>query len=139
MDVLKGGGPPDLVEVTTALGAAMLVLATVASTGDAAREMMHDAIASGRALTKLEEIVAAQGGDAAAVRDPSRLPRSAHAKQFKAKRAGVVQSVDPRAIGYGVIALGGGRSNMEDTIDPAVGFVISAKPSRRVESGQVLA
>lgn len=139
INVLKGGGPPDLVEVTMALGAAMLVLASVASTGDAARAMMRDSIASGKALNKLEEIVAAQGGDTRAVRDPSRLPRAAHERKFTAKRTGVVQSVEPRRIGYGVIALGGGRRNMEDTVDPSVGFVIPAKPGARVEKGQTLA
>jgi thymidine phosphorylase len=73
------------------------------------------------------------------VREPSRLPRAPHQAKFEAKRAGVVQSVDPRTIGYGVIALGGGRRNMEDTIDPAVGFVIEAKPGNRVEKAQRLA
>jgi thymidine phosphorylase len=51
----------------------------------------------------------------------------------------VVQSVDPRAIGYGVIALGGGRRNMEDEVDPSVGFVITAKPGLHVTKGQSLA
>jgi len=50
-----------------------------------------------------------------------------------------VQTVDPRAIGYGVIALGGGRRNMEDRVDPSVGFVITAKPGNRVTKGQALA
>ena len=139
VDMLKGAGPPDLIEVTMALGAEMLVLATVAATGDAARAMMHDAIASGRALSKLVEIVEAQGGDTAVIRDPSRLPRAKHQAPFQAKRAGIVQSVNPRTIGYGVIALGGGRRNMEDTIDPSVGFVIPAKPGLRVQAGQKLA
>src|SRR2546423_5401620 len=76
IDVLKGGGPPDLIEITIALGAEMLVLGAVATTRDGAREMMYDAIASGKALRKLEEIVAAQGGEADVVRDPSRLPRA---------------------------------------------------------------
>src|SRR5437763_521881 len=139
IDVLKGGGPPDLVEVTMALGAEMLVLGAVATTHDGARQMMGDAIASGKALRKLEGIVAAQGGDAAAVRDPSRLPRAHDEATFQAKRDGIVERVDPRAIGYGIIALGGGRQNMEDTIDPAVGFVVSAKPGARVQKGQTLA
>jgi thymidine phosphorylase len=47
--------------------------------------------------------------------------------------------VDPRAIGYGVIALGGGRRNMEDRVDPSVGFVITAKPGNHVTKGQSLA
>jgi pyrimidine-nucleoside phosphorylase len=139
IDVLEGGGPSDLVEVTMALGAEMLILAAVASTREGAREMIHDAIASGRALGKLEEIVAAQGGDAKIVRNPSQLARAPHQASLNAKRSGVVQTVEPRAIGYGVIALGGGRSNMEDTIDPSVGFVVSAKPGLRVEKGQRIA
>ncbi|HEV7389653.1 MAG TPA: thymidine phosphorylase [Gemmatimonadaceae bacterium] len=139
IDVLRGGGPPDLIEVTMALGAEMLVLATVATSREGAREMMHDAIASGRALVKLEEVIAAQDGDARVAGEPARLPRASHQKEFHAKRAGVVQKVDPREIGYGVIALGGGRRNMEDSVDPSVGFVISAKPGGRVDQGQRLA
>jgi pyrimidine-nucleoside phosphorylase len=139
IEVLKGAGPPDLIEVTLALGAEMLFLAAVATSRDAARVLMRDAISSGRALLKLEEIVSAQGGDKAAVRDPLRLPQAAHKASFDAKREGVVQSVDPRAIGYGIIALGGGRRNMEDKVDPSVGFVITAKPGHHVTKGQTLA
>src|SRR6185436_6548547 len=62
IDVLKGGGPPDLIEVTMALGAEMLIRATVAASREGAREMMDDAIASGRAMIKFEEIIRAQGG-----------------------------------------------------------------------------
>jgi len=139
IEVLKGGGPSDLIEVTMALGSAMLVLATVASTLEAAQTLMRDAINSGTALLKFEEIVAAQGGDTGVVRDLTRLPYARHDETFVSKRDGVVQAVDPRAIGYGVIALGGGRRNMEDRVDPSVGFVITAKPGNRVTKGQSLA
>jgi pyrimidine-nucleoside phosphorylase len=139
IEVLKGAGPADLIEVTMALGVAMLVLGATASSEAAARMMLADAINSGRALIKLEEIIAAQGGDSEVVRDPARLPRAAHMETFVAKRDGVVQNVDPRAIGYGVISLGGGRRNMEDRIDPSVGFVITAKPGLHVTKGQSLA
>jgi pyrimidine-nucleoside phosphorylase len=138
IEVLKGAGPPDLIEVTLALGAEMLVLAAAATSREAAHVLMRDAISSGRALLKLEEIVKAQGGDATVVRDPPRLPQAPHHSSFEAKRDGVVRSVDPRAIGYGVIALGGGRRNMEDKIDPSVGFVITAKPGLQVAKGQTL-
>jgi pyrimidine-nucleoside phosphorylase len=139
IEVLKGAGPPDLIEVTLALGAEMLVLAALATTREGAHVLMKDAISSGRALLKFEEIVNAQGGDKAVARDPSRLPQAPHQSSFDAKRAGAVQSVDPRAIGYGVIALGGGRRDMEDEVDPSVGFVITAKPGLRVTKGQSLA
>ena len=139
IEVLKGAGPADLIEVTMALGTAMLVLGGAASSQEAARTMMADAISSGRALIKLEEIIDAQGGDSGVVSDLGRLPRAAHAETFLAKREGVVQSVYPRAIGYGIISLGGGRRNMEDRIDPSVGFVITAKPGLHVAKGQSLA
>jgi pyrimidine-nucleoside phosphorylase len=139
IEVLKDAGPPDLIEVTLALGAEMLVLAAVATTREGAHALMTDAIKSGRALLKFEEIVGAQGGDEAVVRDPSRLPQASHKSSFDAKREGVVQTVDPRAIGYGIIALGGGRQNMEDEVDPSVGFVIAAKPGLHVTRGQTLA
>jgi thymidine phosphorylase len=47
--------------------------------------------------------------------------------------------VEPRAVGYGVIALGGGRRNMEDRVDPSVGYIITAKPGDSVTKGQSLA
>src|SRR3954471_18456437 len=138
IDVLNGGGPPDLIEVTMALGARMLILGTVATTLEGAEEMRRDAIDSGNALRKLEEIVAAQGGDPAAICDPSRLPGAPFQEEFSADRDGVIRSVDPRAIGHGIIALDGGRTKMEDAIDPAVGFVIGAKPGMHVVAGQTL-
>ena len=139
IEVLKGDGPPDLIEVTFALGAEMLVLATLASTREAALVMMDAAIRSGKALRKFEEIITAQGGDNGVVKDLSRLPQARHKASFTAQREGVVQAVDPREVGYGVIALGGGRRNMEDRVDPSVGFVITAKPGDHVTKGQALA
>jgi pyrimidine-nucleoside phosphorylase len=139
VEVLKGGGPPDLLEVTLALGAEMLQLGAVCSTEDAARQMMRDAIASGSALRKLEEIIVAQGGDKRILADTSLLPAAAHRSTVSATRDGIVQTVEPRAVGYGVIALGGGRRNMEDKIDPSVGYVITAKPGDKVTKGQPVA
>ncbi|MCX5762499.1 MAG: thymidine phosphorylase, partial [Gemmatimonadetes bacterium] len=56
-----------------------------------------------------------------------------------AHRAGVVQRVEPRVIGRGIIALGGGRTTMEDDVDPSVGFRILVKPGDRIMRGQPLA
>ncbi|MFL5483891.1 MAG: thymidine phosphorylase [Gemmatimonadaceae bacterium] len=138
IDVLKGAGPADLVEVTLALGAEMLVLGGIAKSSKDASAMMIDAMTSGRALEKFREIVRAQGGDDSVVAKPERLPQAAHKAYFLAPVSGVVQRVEPREIGYGVIALGGGRRNMEDSVDPAVGFVITTKPGVRVTKGDAL-
>lgn len=139
VEILLGAGPPDLLEVTLALGAEMLQLAAVCSTAKGGREMMADSIASGKALRKLEEIIVAQGGDARILRDLSRLPQAKHRATFEARKDGIIQEVEPRAVGYGVIELGGGRRNMEDKIDPSVGYVLTAKPGYRVTKGQPLA
>jgi len=139
VEILKGAGPQDLLEVTLALGAEMLQLAAVCSSADAARQLMRESIASGSALRKLEEIIVAQGGDNRILRDTSLLPRAPHRSAFNAARDGIVEAVEPRAVGYGVIALGGGRRNMEDRIDPSVGYVLTAKPGDKVTKGQPLA
>ena len=136
---LRGEGPPDLMKVTYALGAEMLVLAGVAADRDDALRRMAVAISSGRAAAKFQEIIAAQGGDPRVVDDPSILPQAAECELFLAPRDGVIAQVEPRAIGRGITALGGQRTKVEDGIDPSVGFVITARPGDVVRAGEPLA
>jgi pyrimidine-nucleoside phosphorylase len=136
---LHGEGPPDLMRVTYALGAEMLVLGGLAPGRDAARRSMEVAISSGRAADKFREIVDAQGGDPAVVDDPSRLPQAASCEFFHAPRAGFVASIDPRRVGFGVIELGGGRSKPGDPVDHSVGFVLAVRPGDLVREGEPVA
>ena len=136
---LRGEGPPDLIDVTYALGAEMLVLGGAARTRDEAYGAMRTAIADGRAARRFAEIVEAQGGNPAVVDDPALLPQAPHQGVYEAPRAGVVAAVEPRAVGKGIIALGGGRTRVDDPVDPAVGFYITARPGDRVERGEPLA
>ncbi len=136
---LRGEGPPDVLGVTYALGAEMLVLGGVASSRDAARRAMEVAISSGKAARKFEEIIEAQGGNPGVVDDPGVLPQARACELFLAPRSGVIGRVEPRAVGRGVTALGGGRARMEDIVDPSVGFVITAKPGDVVHQGEPLA
>jgi pyrimidine-nucleoside phosphorylase len=136
---LRGEGPPDLMRVTYALGAEMLQLAGVARSREAAWRDMEVAISSGRAATMMRDIIDAQGGNGAVVDDPSVLPQADACELFDAPRRGFVARVEPRAVGRGIIALGGGRQRVEDSVDPTVGFVITAKPGDWVEQGEPLA
>ena len=136
---LRGEGPPDLMKVTYALGAEMLVLAGVAADRDDALTRMAVAISSGRAAAKFQEIVAAQGGDPRVLDDLSMLPQAAERELFLAPRDGVIAQVEPKAIGRGITALGGQRTKVEDGIDPSVGFVITARPGDIVRAGEPLA
>jgi len=136
---LRGEGPDDLMAVTYALGAEMLLLAGRAPTRPEAHAMMRDAIHSGRAAERFREIVDAQGGNAGVVDDPAVLPQAPVSRVYRAARAGVVQRVEPRAIGHGVTALGGNRRTMEDEVDPAVGFLLTVRPGDSVRAGEPLA
>ena len=136
---LRGEGPPDLMKVTYALGAEMLVMAGVASNRDDAFRRMEVAISSGRAAAKFQEIIAAQGGDPNVIDDPSILPQAAECELYLAPRDGVVAQVEPKAIGRGITAMGGQRNKVEDGIDPSVGFVITARPGDIVRAGEPLA
>jgi pyrimidine-nucleoside phosphorylase len=136
---LRGEGPADLMTVTYALGAEMLVLGGAAKDRNEARRRMEVAISSGRAARKFQEIIEAQGGNPAVVDDPGLLPQAAECELYLAPRDGVVAQVEPRAIGRGITALGGGRTRVEDVVDPTVGFVITARPGDVVRAGEPLA
>ncbi|BDG09051.1 thymidine phosphorylase [Anaeromyxobacter paludicola] len=138
VEVLRGGGPDDLRELTVALTAEMVLAAGLAGGHPEARRMVLGAIADGSALAKLEEIVAAQGGDPAAIRDPERLPRAASTRVVAAPRPGLVQAVDARALGIAAMTLGAGRSRVEDPVDPSVGIVLQKKTGDYVEEGEPL-
>ncbi|PYO90281.1 MAG: thymidine phosphorylase [Gemmatimonadetes bacterium] len=122
---LRGEGPPDLLEVTYALGVEMLIQGGIEKNTKKARKKLETSIESGLAAEKFEQIIEAQGGNPVEV--------------YAAPRTGVVQRVEPRTIGRAIIALGGGRRTVEDTIDPTVGFVITAKPGDKVLEGEPIA
>ena len=136
---LRGEGPPDLLEVTYALGVEMLLQGGIEKNTKKARKKLETAIESGLAAEKFEQIIEAQGGNPKSVEDPSVLPQALAVEVYAAPRTGVVQRVEPRTIGRAIIALGGGRRTVDDIIDPTVGFVITVKPGDKVLEGEPIA
>ncbi len=136
---LQGAGPADLMEVTYALGVEMLLVAGLERDRGAARARLEAVVASGQALARFEELIAAQGGDPRVVRHPELLPEAPVKVEVRSPEAGLVVEVEPRTIGYAIIGLGGGRMTAADTVDPAVGVVLPVKPGQRVAPGQLLA
>ena len=136
---LRGEGPADLLEVTYALGSEMLLAAGVEKTSKKARQRLANALASGLAAEKFEQVIEAQGGNPKTVEDPSVLPQANEVEVYAAPRTGVVTAVDPRTIGRAVVAMGGGRIKVEDEVDPTVGFVITVKPGDKVLAGEPIA
>jgi len=136
---LRGEGPADLMDVTYALGVEMLLMGKVERTAAKARQRLENALSSGLAAEKFEQIIEAQGGNPKVVDDASSLPQAQAVEVYAAKQTGVVTRVEPRAIGRAIVAMGGGRTKVEDTVDPTVGFVITVKPGDKVLAGEPIA
>ena len=128
----------DLLEVTLALSAEMLLMAGVAKNVAAAREMLQKKMTGGQALEKFGEMIEAQGGDRSVCEDLSRLPVAKHTRPIPAPKTGDVRSIECDQIGYAVIALGGGRKVASDKVDFGVGFEQPKKIGDPVKSGEPL-
>ena len=135
LELLHGRAPADLREITLALAAEMLGLAGVKDP----EKSLQNAIDSGAAIRVAEKMIEAQHGDARVAGDPSRLEMAPVRVDVVAERAGFVARADALAIGRAAVAMGAGRARAEDTVDPAVGIAVLAKPGDRVERGQPLA
>ena len=136
---LRGSGPADLMEVTYALAAEMLVLVGAAPDLADARRRLETAVSSGRALETFGRIIEAQGGNPKVIEDPGVLPQAEAVEVYRADRAGVVSGVEPRRLGRAITELGGGRTTVDDAVDPTVGFVITVKPGDPVRAGEPIA
>lgn len=138
LDVLEGGGPPDVALLTVELGAEMLVLGDAAADIEDGRRRIRETLASGAAREKFGEIVAAQGGDRLVLDDRSRLPTAPSRVEVVSPRAGHVAAVDADSVGLAATELGGGRAAPGDAIDPRVGVEVLARIGDRVAAGQPL-
>jgi pyrimidine-nucleoside phosphorylase len=136
---LNDRGPLDVMTVTYALGAHMLVLAGAAPDEAAARVRLEAVVRSGAALTKFREIVMAQGGDGRVIDEPARLPTARLQQGVTAQQDGFVVGVDAMEVALAALRLGAGRARAEDRVDPAVGISRLVKVGERVAVGQTLA
>ncbi|MFP6684732.1 MAG: thymidine phosphorylase, partial [Polyangiaceae bacterium] len=139
IDVLRGGGPEDLIECTLALGSEMLVLGKVAGDLDSARSMLQSAIDTGAGARVFERMIEAQRGDPGVVEHPERLPTTEHQVAILADQEGVVAAIDALEIGLSSVAMGAGRTRADQAIDHAVGIELSCDVGEWVEVGQELA
>jgi thymidine phosphorylase len=126
LDVLGGGGPDDVRDLSIAEAEAMLRLAGI--DGDPAK-----ALADGRALDKFHDIIRAQGGDLSQPLAPGQVLGT-----VTAWRDGVVRRLDARAAGMASWRLGAGRSRPGEAVSAAAGVICQAKPGERVVTGQTI-
>lgn len=128
VELLRGGGPADLVELTLALAREMVALAGLAG-GDAPDPA--DVLSDGRALAVWEAMIRAQGGD------PGATPVAAPVRhQVRAPSDGFLRRLDARAVGVAVWRLGAGRSRQGEAVSPSAGALCLRKPGDAVVAGE---
>ena len=138
IETLKGGGPEDFRALCIALSAKMLQLAGKGTEAEC-RAMAEEAIASGRALKILADMVKAQGGDPAWITEPERFPKAACSLDVLAPSSGYISRVDTEKYGGVSLILGAGRSTMADKIDMTAGFILEKKTGDAVLEGEKIA
>jgi len=136
IEVLRGHGPADLIELVVRLGTRMVRLAEQAPTDEEATAMVRQALSSGAALAKFRAMVEKQGGDPRVVDDPSLLPSAALTHVMTAPRSGTVTALDALLIGRAAVALGAGRDKKGDDVDLSAGLLLRKKPGEVVTAGE---
>jgi pyrimidine-nucleoside phosphorylase len=127
-----------VLELSLELAARMVAIAGAEDSLDAARSAVGRALDSGAALELFRRNVEEQGGDARVCDDPSLLiPLTLRSVKVESGQDGFVTGVDAAEVGRAVGIIGGGRTHMADSIDPAVGFISEAKIGDKVSSGHI--
>ena len=124
LEVLEGGGPKDLIEVTLALAQEMLDLSNVDLDPG-------EVLASGKPREVFEEMVSAQGGDLS-----KGLPVAEYKKTINASTTGYLNKLDCRSVGVAAWRLGAGRAKKEDSVSPTAGVICLAKPGDYINTGE---
>lgn len=127
LEVLAGGGPPDVVELTLRLASEMLELAGIGDRDPA------DTLRDGTAMDRFRQLVAAQGGDLSVP-----LPIGRHAETVRAARGGTMGDIDAMAVGLAAWRLGAGRSRPGDQVQFGAGIRIHRRPGEPVTAGEPL-
>ncbi len=139
IETLKGHGPADFTELCMTLGSCMLMVAEIAENEQQAREMLKEAVDSGKALDKLAELVEAQGGDKRMVYETDLLPKASNITPLLSEKDGYVEKIQCDEVGICSLILGGGRETKESAIDLSVGIVLTKKVGSHVKAGEPLA
>ena len=136
---LNGEMAEDVEEVVLSLAINMMKLAGVGRDLTANKLKCLEVIKNGKALEKLKELVAKQGGDTSYIDNPEKFEKAPIIMPVIAKQEGYVSELNAELVGKAGVELGVGRKSKEDVIDPRLGFVFVKKYGDKVEENEVLA
>jgi pyrimidine-nucleoside phosphorylase len=138
IDVLNGGGPADLVQLSIELSAWMFFLGDRTKSVEDGRLLAEAMISSGQAKEKFKQCIRLQGGDERIIDDPKLLPQAKSRAEVLSPSAGFLTATNCEQLGTALATLGGGREKKEDAIDHAVGLEFHKRIGGRVEKGEPL-
>ncbi len=139
IEVLRGGGPEDTKQVTLALGAAMLQAVGKSDDIKSSMRTLNKLLQNGAAWEKFLEVVTAQGGEVGVLHEPARYAQPTSIIPIKAAQAGYVAAINARELGRLSMALGAGRANLKQGVDPLAGIMLHKKVGEAVVTGEILA
>lgn len=139
IELLRGNGPKDLLELTLTLGSYMLVCGNKAETFEEGKALLLENINNGKGIEKLKEFIKTQGGDPEYVDNIDKLPKAKYIEEVRAVNSGIISKINAEEFGLIAMELGAGRETKDSTIDLAVGIVLNKKREEKVENGDILA
>ena len=128
VEVLAGGGPADIVELTLVMAREMLDAAGIKATMDPA-----DALKNGSAMDVWRQMISAQGGD-----PDAKLPVAREQHVVTAESSGEIIEMNAMAVGISAWRLGAGRSRQGEAVQAGAGIEIHAKPGEQIKAGDPL-
>lgn len=137
-EILQGRIDNDVAQLSFRLAAEMLILGKVATTLEDALARVEHLVQSGAAFRKLQQVVAAQGGDPRVLEDYSRFPQAKGVSVIRIPKDGFVSAIACETLGRLGVRLGAGREKVDQSVDPAVGFILHHKIGDAVEVGDHL-
>jgi pyrimidine-nucleoside phosphorylase len=140
IEILKGGGPADTVELSLALTAEMVQMAFPKREKSEIMSTLKKHLASGAAFERFCKIIAEQGGDTSYLEKPEKFKQARlSAPVFASQKGGYVTKVNVRNLGLAILELGGGRRQVHHEIDHAVGLTELKRVGDSVQSGEPVA
>ena len=138
IETLKGKGQADVLEVSLALSAQMVLVAGKEKRFEQALALVGEKLINGQALEVFRRFIAAQGGDPRVCDDFTLFPQSRLETDLICDKNGYISRIDAFEVGMAAVDIGAGRRKKEESVDPAAGFIFHRNVGDRVQTGEKL-
>lgn len=139
IDVLKGKGPDDLMNLAIEISGKMLVLGELAKDKEEGAKIAKSMVDNKKALLKCKEFIEAQGGNPSVVEDYSLLPKPKYEVNVKIAQSGILSRLEANKVGEASLICGAGREKKEDDIDLSAGITLFKKVGDEILEDEVVA